>query len=444
MEHRLAIATTSREALRGALDAAAQQKTPQGAVRGKAVSSRGKLAFLFTGQGAQMPGMGRGLYETWPAFREAFDRCVALFDREIDQPLREVMWAAPGLAQAARLDQTAYAQPALFALEYALAALWRSWGVEPHVLLGHSIGELVAACVAGVFSLEDAVRLVAARGRLMQALPAGGAMVAIAASEAEVAASVAPHAATVSIAAVNGPDAVVIAGAEVQVLALGATFAARGIRTKRLAVSHHSPLMDPMLEDFQRVAATIAYRAPDRPVVSNVTGHVAGPEIATPEYWVRHVRSAVRFGDGAKALHAAGAATFVEIGPKPVLLGLLPACLGEADAVLVPSLRADRSECEVVLAGGGRSTGRACSPMARAAWLCPCIHGSVSAIGWTSPREAPRLQGSQVAGRWLVSGSACPALCCTTCSRSDHAISPSSVITSCLARWWCPAPFMSR
>nr|AAF62883.1 epoD [Sorangium cellulosum] len=355
MEHRLAIATTSREALRGALDAAAQRQTPQGAVRGKAVSSRGKLAFLFTGQGAQMPGMGRGLYEAWPAFREAFDRCVALFDRELDQPLREVMWAAPGLAQAARLDQTAYAQPALFALEYALAALWRSWGVEPHVLLGHSIGELVAACVAGVFSLEDAVRLVAARGRLMQALPAGGAMVAIAASEAEVAASVAPHAATVSIAAVNGPDAVVIAGAEVQVLALGATFAARGIRTKRLAVSHafHSPLMDPMLEDFQRVAATIAYRAPDRPVVSNVTGHVAGPEIATPEYWVRHVRSAVRFGDGAKALHAAGAATFVEIGPKPVLLGLLPACLGEADAVLVPSLRADRSECEVVLAALG-------------------------------------------------------------------------------------------
>nr|ADB12491.1 EpoD [Sorangium cellulosum] len=355
MEHRLAIATTSREALRGALDAAAQRQTPQGAVRGKAVSSRGKLAFLFTGQGAQMPGMGRGLYEAWPAFREAFDRCAALFDRELDQPLREVMWAAPGLAQAARLDQTAYAQPALFALEYALAALWRSWGVEPHVLLGHSIGELVAACVASVFSLEDAVRLVAARGRLMQALPAGGAMVAIAASEAEVAASVAPHAATVSIAAVNGPDAVVIAGAEVQVLALGATFAARGIRTKRLAVSHafHSPLMDPMLEDFQRVAATIAYRAPDRPVVSNVTGRVAGPEIATPEYWVRHVRSAVRFGDGAKALHAAGAATFVEIGPKPVLLGLLPACLGEADAVLVPSLRADRSECEVVLAALG-------------------------------------------------------------------------------------------
>ncbi|KYG01629.1 hypothetical protein BE21_56400, partial [Sorangium cellulosum] len=338
-----------------ALDAAAQRQTPPGVARGKAGSSRGKLAFLFTGQGAQTPGMGRGLYEAWPAFRRAFDQCAALFDRELDQPLREVMWAAPGLAQAARLDQTAYAQPALFALEVALTALWRSWGVEPQLLLGHSIGELVAACVAGVFSLEDAVRLVAARGRLMQALPAGGAMVAIAASEAEVAAAVAAHAATVSIAAVNGPYAVVISGAEAPVLALGAAFAARGIRTKRLAVSHafHSPLMEPMLEDFQRVAATVAYSAPDRPVVSNVTGDVAGPEIATPEYWVRHVRSAVRFCDGAKALHTAGASTLVEVGPKPVLLGLVPACLGGADAILVPSLRADRPECEVVLAALG-------------------------------------------------------------------------------------------
>src|SRR5262249_49383104 len=160
------------------------------------------------------------------------------------------------------------------------------------------------------------------RGRRMQALPAGGVMIALAAPEAEVADAVAAHAGAVSIAAVNGPDAVVVSGAEAPVLALGAMFTARGVRTKRLAVSHafHSPLMDPMLEDFQRVAETVTYRAPDRPVVSNVTGSIVGPEIATPAYWVRHVRSAVRFGEGVAALHAAGALTFVEIGPKPALI----------------------------------------------------------------------------------------------------------------------------
>jgi acyl transferase domain-containing protein/pimeloyl-ACP methyl ester carboxylesterase len=351
MEHRLAVTAISREGLRASLDAAAQGEARPGVVRGTASSSHGKLAFLFTGQGAQVLGMGRALSAAWPAFHEAFDRCVALFDLLLDRPLREVMWAELGSVEAAMLDQTAFTQPALFTLEYALAALWRSWGVEPDLVLGHSIGEVVAACVAGVFSLEDAVRLVAARGRLMQALPRGGAMVSIAAPEAEVAAAVAPHAASVSIAAVNGPAQVVIAGAEEPVQSIMAAFAARGTRTKRLAVSHafHSPLMDAMLDDFRRVASAVAYRAPDRPVVSNVAGTVAGAEIATPEYWVRHVRSAVRFNDGVNALHTAGAGFFVEIGPKPTLLGLVPACLGEASVAMVPSLQGNRSEPEAVL-----------------------------------------------------------------------------------------------
>src|SRR5262249_4963446 len=193
------------QALQSALSAAVQGQTPVGVVRGTAASSRGKLAFLFTGQGAQTLGMGRGLHEAWPAFREAFDRCAALFDKELDQPLREVMGAEPGSAEAVLLDQTAYMQPALFALEYALAALWRSWGVEPELVAGHSIGELVAACVGGVFSLEDAVRLVAARGRLMQELPAGGAVGFIAAAEAAVAAAAAPPAAAGPLAAGHGP-----------------------------------------------------------------------------------------------------------------------------------------------------------------------------------------------------------------------------------------------
>jgi acyl transferase domain-containing protein/pimeloyl-ACP methyl ester carboxylesterase/acyl carrier protein len=353
MDHRLAVVTSSQEGLRTALELASRGQTPPGAVRGTTASSLGGLAFLFAGQGAQVLGMGRGLCAAWPAFREPFDRCVALFDRElVDRPLREVMWAEPGSEEATLLDETAFTQPALFALEYALAALWRSWGVEPNLVLGHSIGELVAACVAGVFSLEDAVRLVAARARCMQALPTGGAMVAISAPVAEVTAAVAPYAASVSVAAVNGPESVVIAGAEEAVLALGATFAACGVRTKRLSVSHafHSPLMDSLPEAFRRVASTVTYRAPDRPLVSNVTGAVAGTEIATPEYWIRQLRYPVRFSDGIHALRAAGTATFVEIGPKSTLLGLVPACVGQANVALVPSLRADRSEPQAVFA----------------------------------------------------------------------------------------------
>ncbi len=415
MDHRLAVVATSREELRVALDLASQGQTPPGAARGTIAPPRGKLAFLFTGQGAQVLGMGRGLCTAWPAFREAFDRCVALFDRELDRPLREVMWAEPGSAEAAWLDETAFTQPALFALEYSLTALWRSWGVEPDLVLGHSIGELVAACVAGVFSLEDAVRLVAARGQCMQALPAGGAMLSISAPLAEVTAAVGPYAASVSIAAVNGPDSVVIAGAEEPVLALAAIFAARGKRTKRLTVSHafHSPLMDAMPEDFRRVASTVAYRAPDRRLVSNVTGTVAGAEIATPEYWVRQLRSPVRFSDGIDALHAAGTMTFVEIGPKSTLLGLVPACLGQANVALVPSLRADRSEPQAVLAalGSWYAMGGSID------WKGVCAEGAhpvdLPTYAWQRERhwiDAPRRRATTAsdAGRWPLAGVAIP------------------------------------
>ncbi len=261
------------------------------------------------------------------------------------------MWAEPGSPEAEMLDQTAFTQPALFTFEYALAALWRSWGVEPELVAGHSIGELVAACVAGVFSLEDAVRLVAARGRLMQALPAGGAMVSIAAPEAEVVAAVASHAASVSIAAVNGPEQVVIAGTAEPVQAIAAAFSARGVRTKSLRVSHafHSPLMQPMLEAFGRVAESITYHPPSLPLISNLSGKLVTNEVSAPGYWVRHVREAVRFADGVRALAEAGAGTLVEVGPKATLLGLVPACLPGAEPALVASLRAGRDEAASVL-----------------------------------------------------------------------------------------------
>ena len=268
MEHRLAIAATSRQTLGEALEMAERGQTPSGAVRGTVNLSRGKLALLFTGQGSQVVGMGRGLHAEWSAFREAFEKCVALFERELDRPLKEVMWAEAGSADEGLLDQTMYTQPALFVLEYALSALWRSWGVTPDVVAGHSIGELVAASVAGVFSLEDGVRLCAARGKLMQELPAGGAMVSIWASEAEVAEAVGLHSASVAIGAVNGPESVVISGEEAEVTAIAAGFAARGVRTKALQVSHafHSPLMEPMLAAFRQVAESIRYQRPAVPV----------------------------------------------------------------------------------------------------------------------------------------------------------------------------------
>jgi acyl transferase domain-containing protein/thioesterase domain-containing protein/acyl carrier protein len=351
LEHRLAVAATSREGLRASLEAAAAGRTPAGTARGVARAPGVKLAFLFTGQGAQTPGMGRGLEAAWPAFRDALDACTTLFDRELDRPLREVMWAEPGSAEAALLDQTGYTQPALFAVEYALAALWRSWGVVPELVAGHSLGELVAACVAGVFSLEDAVRLSAARGRLMQALPAGGAMLSIAAPEAEVAAAAAPYAATVSIAAINGPEQIVIAGAAEAVSAIAASFEARAVRARPLRVSHafHSPLMEPMLEEFRRVAESVAYRPPSIALVSNLSGQLCAGEASTPSYWVRHAREAVRFADGVRALHEAGAGTFIEVGPKPTLIGLLPACLADAEPASFASLRAGREAAATML-----------------------------------------------------------------------------------------------
>ncbi|WP_437515469.1 SDR family NAD(P)-dependent oxidoreductase [Sorangium sp. So ce1099] len=356
MEHRVAVAASSREGLRSALEAVGRGERPSGVASGAVAASRGKLAFLFTGQGAQVPGMGRGLYRAWPAFREAMDRCVALFERELGRRLVEVMWSEPGSAEASLLEQTCFTQPALFSLEYALAALWRSWGVEAELVAGHSVGELVAACVAGVFSVQDAARLVAARGRLMQALPAGGAMVAVAAEEGEVARAVAPCGARVSIAAVNGPAQVVISGDEEPVRELAAWFAGRGVRTSALRVSHafHSERMAPMLEEFGRVAETVSYSAPSVPVASNVSGVLSGSELATAGYWVEQARRAVRFGDGVRALHAAGASSFVEVGPRATLLGVVPSCLPGVEPLLVASLRSGREEtaCALEALGG--------------------------------------------------------------------------------------------
>ncbi|NUT94131.1 MAG: acyltransferase domain-containing protein, partial [Saccharothrix sp.] len=321
LEHRGSVVAADRDGVLAALDGFGGGVTPQ----------TGRVAFVFTGQGAQRVGMGRDLHARFPVFAEAFDAVCALLDPHLPTPLRDVVWSSESV------HETRFTQPALFAFEVALFRLLESWGVRPDYVAGHSLGELTAAHVAGVFSLEDACTLVAARAALIGDLPEGGAMVAVAAPVAEVEPLLTAGA---GIAAVNGPAAVVVSGDEDAVLAVAAELRARGRKTKRLTVSHafHSPRMDPALEPFRAVASRITYHAPEIPVVSNVTGELAGSELLrSPDYWVRHVRSAVRFADCARALAKEGVTTFVEVGPDAVLTPMVRDTVDTAVAVSTAS-----------------------------------------------------------------------------------------------------------
>ncbi|MFE1978904.1 SDR family NAD(P)-dependent oxidoreductase, partial [Streptomyces hygroscopicus] len=353
-DHRAVLLSGDRDGLLSGLEAIASGATAPGVIQGS-VGTAGKTAFLFSGQGAQRPGMGRELYDAFPVFARGLDEVCAHLDVLLDRPLQEVMFAVEGSADAELLNQTAFTQPALFAIEVALFRLLERWGVTADVLIGHSVGEVAAAHVAGVLSLEDACALIAARGRLMQALPEGGAMVAIQASEEEIAVSLAGRETEVSIAAVNGPTAVVIAGDEAAALEIAGQWEQEGRKTRRLKVSHafHSPRMDAMLDDFRDVVSGLSFQAPSISLVSNLTGASAGAaEVCAPEYWVRHVREAVRFADGVRALEKLGVTSFLEVGPDGVLTAMAQDCLvtdeAGGDLTLVPALRKNRPEAQAL------------------------------------------------------------------------------------------------
>ncbi|MFC4533137.1 type I polyketide synthase [Sphaerisporangium dianthi] len=351
-ERAVVVGSSNDELVAGLLALAADEPSPQ-VVKG---AEGGELAYLFTGQGSQREGMGRELHERFPVFAEAFDAAVAELDRHLDGvSVREAVFGAEGL-----LHRTVYTQTGLFALQVGLFRLLESWGVRPDYVAGHSIGELAAAHVAGVWSLADAARVVAARGRLMQALPTGGAMAAVEATEQEVAgfagiagaveiadsvenAGTEQIAGSVEIAAINGPSSVVVTGDEDAVEAVAAEFAARGRRVRRLTVSHafHSARLDPMLAGYRQVLESVAFHEPRIPLVSTLTGQVG--DVTTPDHWVRQVREPVRFADAITALDAAGVTTFLELGPDGVLSGMAGESL-PADRVVTSVLRKDRPE----------------------------------------------------------------------------------------------------
>ncbi len=324
---------TNRHAINGLFTSQAQQAPDS------------NIAFLFTGQGSQYPDMGLQLYETQPVFRSVLERCDEILKSYLQRSLLSVLY--PASDKELPINETAYTQPALFALEYALAELWRSWGITPSIVMGHSVGEYVAACVAGVFSLEDGLKLIAERGRLMQALSRDGAMAAVFADIECVGKAIARYSNEVSIAAINGPENIVISGRDTKVQEILDELAKDGIKARRLFVSHafHSPLMDPILDSFEGTAASVTYSAPKIPLASNVTGSlVTSAQIDNPSYWRIHIRQPVNFQAAMETLRDQGCKVFLEIGPQPTLLGMGQRCLSGENNVWLPSLRQQKED----------------------------------------------------------------------------------------------------
>lgn len=349
-EERLALVAADARDARDKLAAFAAGATPQAIVRGRADGAP-KIAFMFTGQGSQWSGMGKALYDTHPAFRATLDECARIVGDALARPLLDLMFD-PACGEL--LGQAANTQVALFALEFALWTLWRSWGITPAVLVGHSVGEYVAACAAGVFSLEDGLRLMVERGRLMQAL-AEGEMASVAAPLAAVEAAVAPHAARASVAAHNGKEQVVSGHADA-VRAICAAFETEGHLSRKLAVTRafHSPLVDPILGDLERLLAGMQLRAPELPIVANLTGEPAFAELATARYWCDQARGAVHFAEAMRVLEDKQIDLFLELGPQPTLAAMGAGCVKPGSGEWLPSLRRGRDAWATMLGALGR------------------------------------------------------------------------------------------
>ncbi|MGK5091093.1 SDR family NAD(P)-dependent oxidoreductase [Deltaproteobacteria bacterium TL4] len=342
-EHRLAVLECSTRKIKEQLLAYTQGTASKNVVTGTASKSSLNIGFLFTGQGSQYPGMGKALYDCYPVFREMLEQCNQLLEPYLEHSLLSVLYPEekyPDEHTKPLIHETAYTQPCLFAFEYALAQLWKSWGVEPSIVTGHSIGEYTAACIAGVFSLKDGLKLIAARGRFMQSLPKNGAMAALRTNAEQVSQAIRPYKNRVSIAAYNGPANVVISGEQDAIDAIIAELKTQKVLCQKLQVSHafHSSLMDPLMSDFTRVATEIQYGVPHIPLISNVTGKVIGEEIRAPGYWAKHIRESVQFETGMQTLRQQACRLFLEIGPKPVLIGMGKLCLPDLDALWLPSL----------------------------------------------------------------------------------------------------------
>ena len=391
-KRRIAVVAASCDELRRKLRAFHTGSDPTEVIGGISprheIAERSNLGFLFTGQGSQYAGMGRELYATQPIFRAAIDRCEDFLRDRLDRRLTELLFGdqsdagcrtassetcspgpcglvdsssigdqpthkGSGYGKAAdrTLDQTIYTQPALFALQFALAELWKSWGIEPSAVLGHSVGEYAAACAAGVFSLETGLELVTTRGQLIQALPQTGEMAVVMATESQVAAALRPCEGKISIAAVNGPDTIVISGERDAVRQVTARLHAEGVDAEPLNTSNagHSALMDPILPPFREAAERLEYAPPKLALISNVTGQLAEKEMSCGEYWVQHVRSPVRFADGINALAATGCHTFLEIGPNPNLLAMGMGCVKDRRNRWLPSLSKGRGDSDTML-----------------------------------------------------------------------------------------------
>ncbi|MFK4121185.1 type I polyketide synthase [Streptomyces longwoodensis] len=349
MRHGLSVTGDAGQLAEGLRAFAAGERAEQVGVHGPTGAKARRVGWMFTGQGSQYAGMAAGLAASEPVFAEALAECVAALDAHLPEPLGPVL--AGGIDDE-RIDRTGFTQPALFAVEYALARMWEAWGVRPAALIGHSLGEITAACVAGVHSLADAARLVTARARLMEALPEGGVMETLVCDEETVRAALAeagPLPGT-SVAAVNGPTDVVLSGPWEEVDKVVALLAGRGVKHRRLSVSHafHSPLMAPMLQEFRAVTETLTFHEPKYPVISDVTGREWGPEQLRPAYWSEHVLAPVRFYAGVTALYETGCRTFLELGPAPVLLGLGARCLPEEGVAWIPSLRRGHDDAHIV------------------------------------------------------------------------------------------------